>query len=188
MPPTSSPVGDAAVTLADRDLRQSDNRGMESPSPAVAPPDSVAMRVPHAPPAFASITAGGHRAPMAGEPGDGPGGPAATASPIPPPWPGSSWHVSAPGDPRHWPVLERTCWSAYRTSRGPTATDRSAARTRGGKTLSGWQYHEALATLSVFYKSQDLTPEEHRFSGLLDPLAGRVIYSRCRRPAPGPAQ
>ena len=41
------------------------------------------------------------------------------------------------------------------------------------------KYHEALATLSVFYKSQDLTPEEHReLVDLLDPLAGRVIYSR----------
>ena len=41
------------------------------------------------------------------------------------------------------------------------------------------KYHEALATLSVFYQSQDLTPEEHReLVDLLDPLAGRVIYSR----------
>ncbi|MHB8953728.1 MAG: L,D-transpeptidase family protein [Pirellulaceae bacterium] len=41
------------------------------------------------------------------------------------------------------------------------------------------KYHDALATLSVFYKSLDLTPEEHReLVDLLDPLAGRVIYSR----------
>lgn len=39
--------------------------------------------------------------------------------------------------------------------------------------------HEALGTLSVFYKSQDLTPQEHQeLVDVLDPLAGRVIYSR----------
>ena len=40
-------------------------------------------------------------------------------------------------------------------------------------------YHAALSTLSVWYKSQDLTAEEHReLLNLLDPLAGRVVYSR----------
>ena len=37
----------------------------------------------------------------------------------------------------------------------------------------------ALATLSVFFRSEDLTPEEHReLVDLLDPLAARVVYSR----------
>jgi lipoprotein-anchoring transpeptidase ErfK/SrfK len=41
------------------------------------------------------------------------------------------------------------------------------------------QFHEALATLSAFYKSPDLTPHEHQqLLDVLDPLAGRVIYSR----------
>lgn len=41
------------------------------------------------------------------------------------------------------------------------------------------QYREALARLSVFYKSGDLTGDEQRqLVDLLDPLAGRVIYSR----------
>jgi lipoprotein-anchoring transpeptidase ErfK/SrfK len=45
--------------------------------------------------------------------------------------------------------------------------------------LDEGKYHDALATLSVFYKSQDLTPDEQRaLVDLLDPLAGRVIYSR----------
>ena len=40
-------------------------------------------------------------------------------------------------------------------------------------------HHAALSTLSVWYKSQDLTAEEHReLLNLLDPLAGRVVYSR----------
>jgi LysM repeat protein len=47
------------------------------------------------------------------------------------------------------------------------------------------KYHEALATLSVFYQSPDLTPAEHReLLDLLDPLAGRVIYSREHLVAP----
>ncbi len=45
--------------------------------------------------------------------------------------------------------------------------------------IEAGKYRAALAKLSVFYKSQDLTAEQHReLLGLLDPLAGRVIYSR----------
>jgi LysM repeat protein len=45
--------------------------------------------------------------------------------------------------------------------------------------IADGDYHAALSTLSVFYKSQDLSDEEHReLLDLLDPLAGRVIYSR----------
>jgi LysM repeat protein len=41
------------------------------------------------------------------------------------------------------------------------------------------EYVAALRTLSVFYKSPDLTEQQHReLLDLLDPLAGRVIYSR----------
>ncbi len=41
------------------------------------------------------------------------------------------------------------------------------------------KYHVALAKLSIFYKSPDLTAEQQReLIDLLDPLAGRVIYSR----------
>lgn len=41
------------------------------------------------------------------------------------------------------------------------------------------QLEQALFTLSLFYKDPDLTPDEHRqLLDLLDPLAGRVIYSR----------
>lgn len=40
-------------------------------------------------------------------------------------------------------------------------------------------YGAALATLSAFFRSPDLTAEEHReLLDLLDPLAGRVVYSR----------
>ena len=45
--------------------------------------------------------------------------------------------------------------------------------------LDEGKYRDALATLSVFYQSPDLTPAEHReLLDLLDPLAGRVVYSR----------
>jgi LysM repeat protein len=41
------------------------------------------------------------------------------------------------------------------------------------------KYHDALFELSVFYQSPDLSPDEHQeLLNLLDPLAGRVIYSR----------
>lgn len=41
------------------------------------------------------------------------------------------------------------------------------------------RYHDALFTLSAFYKSQDLTGEEQaELLDMLDPLAAKVIYSR----------
>ncbi len=44
--------------------------------------------------------------------------------------------------------------------------------------LADGQYREALYTLSIFYGSPDLTADEHReLVELLDPLAGRVVYS-----------
>lgn len=44
--------------------------------------------------------------------------------------------------------------------------------------LEKGQYADALLTLSVFYNDSDLTGEERvRFIDLLDPLAGKVIYS-----------
>jgi len=45
--------------------------------------------------------------------------------------------------------------------------------------ISEGNYRNALEKLSVFYKSQDLTEQQHReLLDLLDPLAGQVIYSR----------
>ncbi len=45
--------------------------------------------------------------------------------------------------------------------------------------IANSEYHAALSTLSVWYKSPDLTPDQHReLLDLLDPLAGRVVYSR----------
>ncbi len=45
--------------------------------------------------------------------------------------------------------------------------------------LANGEYHAALSSLSVWYKSQELTADEQReLVDLLDPLAGRVIYSR----------
>lgn len=45
--------------------------------------------------------------------------------------------------------------------------------------LSRQQWAEALLTLSLFYNSSDATAEEHqRLVDLLDPLAGKVIYSK----------
>ena len=46
-------------------------------------------------------------------------------------------------------------------------------------------HHAALSTLSVFYKSPDLSVEEHReLLNMLDPLAGHVVYSREHLVAP----
>ena len=45
--------------------------------------------------------------------------------------------------------------------------------------IANGEYQAALTALSVWYKSQDLTPDQHReLLDLLDPLAGRVVYSR----------
>lgn len=72
-----------------------------------------------------------------------------------------------PGDPA----------TRSRDSEGARAYERS--RKLAQQLLDEGKYHDALATLSVFYKSQDLTPEEHRaLVDLLDPLAARVVYSR----------
>ena len=44
--------------------------------------------------------------------------------------------------------------------------------------ISNGQWQEALFTLSIFYKSPDLLPEQQQqLLDLLDPLAGKVIYS-----------
>ena len=60
---------------------------------------------------------------------------------------------------------------------GPRAYER--ARKLAKTLLEAGKYREALATLSVFYQSPDLTRDEHRdLLDVLDPLAGRVIYSR----------
>jgi LysM repeat protein len=66
---------------------------------------------------------------------------------------------------------------------GPRAYER--ARKLAQTLLETGKYREALATLSVFYQSPDLTRDEHReLLDLLDPLAGRVIYSREHLVAP----
>lgn len=60
------------------------------------------------------------------------------------------------------------------------------ARRQAQAMIQEGQYHQALATLSMFYQSEDLTPEQRReLLDLLDPLAGRVVYSRehCLQPA-----
>ncbi|MCO6454417.1 MAG: LysM peptidoglycan-binding domain-containing protein, partial [Pirellulaceae bacterium] len=44
--------------------------------------------------------------------------------------------------------------------------------------ISAGQFRDALHTLSIFHGSPDLTAEEHtQLLDLLDPLAGRVVYS-----------
>jgi lipoprotein-anchoring transpeptidase ErfK/SrfK len=66
-------------------------------------------------------------------------------------------------------------------------TERSSPGNRGlanaikttDRLVEADQMKEALATLSVFYNSPDLTPEEReQLLQRLDPLAGEVIYSR----------
>ncbi len=69
---------------------------------------------------------------------------------------------------------------------GTAANDKSVGRqayqhaVRSARTaIEKGHYHDALFTLSAFYKSQDLTPEEQtELLDMLDPLAGKVIYSR----------
>lgn len=52
------------------------------------------------------------------------------------------------------------------------------ARRQAKSAIEAANYRSALELLSVFYESQDLTPEEHEeLLDLLDPLAARVIYS-----------
>ncbi|MFO7901451.1 MAG: L,D-transpeptidase family protein [Planctomycetota bacterium] len=53
------------------------------------------------------------------------------------------------------------------------------ARKEAESLIAEGDYHAALRTLSMFYKSPDLTADEHReLLDLLDPLAARVVYSR----------
>ena len=110
--------------------------------------------------------------------------PATDGSAYPPP---GQPTLSASGDPRlqNNPFLRedvrvRPGDSAPRTSHdveGARAYEQ--ARKQAQQMLDEGRYHDALATLSVFYRSQDLTPDEHRaLIDLLDPLAARVIYSR----------
>lgn len=69
---------------------------------------------------------------------------------------------------------------------GPDATPPRAGeraflrvRTAAQRDVAEGHYREALAKLSIFYQSPDLTPEEHQeLLDWLDPLAARVIYSR----------
>jgi lipoprotein-anchoring transpeptidase ErfK/SrfK len=64
-----------------------------------------------------------------------------------------------------------------RQNLGSQAYQRALARAQSG--IAEGDYRTALGELSVFYKSQDLTADEQRqLLDLLDPLAGRVIYSR----------
>ncbi|MBM4090867.1 MAG: LysM peptidoglycan-binding domain-containing protein [Planctomycetes bacterium] len=74
--------------------------------------------------------------------------------------------------------------------RNPAASDGSSdvprigvrayerARKLAQTQLEEGRYHDVLNTLSIFYKSQDLSPAEHaELLDLLDPLAAKVIYS-----------
>ncbi len=79
----------------------------------------------------------------------------------------------------------------HATSSGSSASDSDAEPLRAGerayqrvrvaaqRDVSAGRYREALAKLSIFYRSPDLSPEEHaELLDWLDPLAARVIYSR----------
>jgi lipoprotein-anchoring transpeptidase ErfK/SrfK len=113
---------------------------------------------------------------------------AAPSANLPPPLVGQqSTTPQAPGDPRlqqnpfvNEHVRVRPTDPAARANGeqiGVRAYER--ARKLARSLVDEGKYYDALATLSVFYQSQDLTPEEHReLVDLLDPLAGRVIYSR----------
>jgi lipoprotein-anchoring transpeptidase ErfK/SrfK len=97
-----------------------------------------------------------------------------------------------PGDPRlqqnpflHENVVTQpsSATAASGDATGPRAFDRAGKLAKA--LLEEGKYREALATLSVFYQSPDLTREEHEeLLNLLDPLAGRVIYSREHLLAP----
>lgn len=67
------------------------------------------------------------------------------------------------------------------TAPTPRAGERAYLRVRAAaeKDLSDGHYREALAKLSIFYHSPDLSNEEHQeLLNWLDPLAARVVYSR----------
>jgi LysM repeat protein len=67
--------------------------------------------------------------------------------------------------------------SSGRAQLGSTAYIR--ARNQAQTLVDEGDFREALSKLSIFYKSPDLSVEQHReLLDLLDPLAGRVIYSR----------
>lgn len=119
---------------------------------------------------------------------------APTAPPSAPPAPGESAYAqpaqpgpTANADPRlqNNPFLREdvrvrpgdVAARSPRESEGARAYEQ--ARKQAQQMLDEGRYHDSLATLSIFYRSQDLTPEEHRaLIDLLDPLAARVIYSR----------
>ena len=112
------------------------------------------------------------------EPRQPPAASRGATSPVPPPAvvPGSS-HV------QHNPYINQDI-------RNPAASDGSSdvqqigvrayerARKLCETQLEEGRYHDTLNTLSIFYKSQDLSPAEHaELLDLLDPLAAKVIYS-----------
>lgn len=62
------------------------------------------------------------------------------------------------------------------TDVGAIAFKRAVAEANGQ--IKAGQLHAALASLTVFYHSDDLSADEReQLLGLLDPLAGRVVYS-----------
>lgn len=119
--------------------------------------------------------------------------PAGQVAMAPPPAPASR----PPADPRvqqnpfvNQPVGARPVAAA--NGGGPSPGNRTGvrayeqARREAQAMIQEGQYYQALAALSMFYQSEDLTPQQQReLIDLLDPLAGRVVYSRehCIRPA-----
>lgn len=122
--------------------------------------------------------------------GTAPAGPPAASPPGPPTTPSAPPDQNLPppvSDPRlqqnpffHENVVTLPAGaapSADTPQNGVRAYER--ARKIAQSQIEAGKYHNALATLSVFFRSPDLTPSEHReLLDLLDPLAGRVVYSR----------
>ena len=78
------------------------------------------------------------------------------------------------------PVSNPTSEDTQQASSGATlARTFPTDWTKANSLVQEQQYKEALRVLSAHFGSADLTPEEHeQLIGLLDPLAGKVIYSR----------
>ncbi len=192
-------------TVADAESANPDELHSPVPPDTMLPPDSQFHPADSSslPPDAADITASqdmSGESPLAVEPPSA-GGSTYSADSLPPPTAPSG--PPLPSDSAYAPVMQPapTAGADPRLQNNPflredvrarpgDVTARSPrdsagarayeqARKQAQQMLDEGRYHDALATLSIFYRSQDLTPDEHRaLIDLLDPLAARVIYSR----------
>lgn len=178
--PVESPVPPHSMTAVDAPGASTAYPVADAPGTPVAPPpvESEYPSLTVEPPAPAVAA------------GAAPAGAPAASPPAPPTAPSAQPGQNLPpqvSDPRlqQNPFFHENVVAQPAGAAPPAGTQQDGvrayerARKIAQSQIEAGKYHDALATLSVFYRSPDLTPNEHReLLDLLDPLAGRVVYSR----------